>query len=184
MAIQIQYQVEGFADLMAQLNEYKEEIGKQKTDRIWRNMVAKAAQPILEAVKQEAPHDTFQLRDRIYLKVRRAKQRDKSGKFYAGEEYMARILASPLRDDTTKHRVLSKRKNKRGENIWTTVWRGKKPVAVSQEFGNARVPATFFMRNGLKRSQKMAVDIMTGLLKITISELARKRARTGSARGK
>jgi len=183
MAVQIQYKVEGFEELMGQLNSFKEEIGKQKTDRIWRNLVKRSAEPILQAVKAGAPKDTGQLADRIYMKVRRPRRQDKTGKFYAGEEYFARILASPLRNESTRHQILTKRKKKNGDAIWSTVWRGKKPVAISQEFGNARVPATFFMRNGLKRAQRQSIDLMVGLLKIEIAELSRKRNRAASARG-
>ena len=183
MAVQLELKIEGFGELMSQLNSFKEEIGKQKTDRIWRNILAKSAQPILETVKADAPHKTGQLRDRIYMKVRRAKQRDKAGKFFAGEEYLARILASPLRDESYKHQVLTKRKNKKGQPIWNTVWRGKRPVAVSQEYGNANTPPVPFMRNGLKKAGRLSVNIMSDLIKLQIAELSRKRNRAASARG-
>lgn len=173
----LEYQVEGMDDLFAQLNNLKQEIGKQKTDRIWREVVTRAAEPILEAVKSGAPRDTGQLADRIYMKVRRPKARDKTGKYYLGEEYYARIIASPLRDDSQLHGII----NKRGK--FQTVWRNKKPVAISQEFGNARVPAQPFMRTGLRLARGQAVQIMGDVLKIKIAEITRAKNRAASAKG-
>jgi HK97 gp10 family phage protein len=173
----LEYQVEGMDDLFAQLNNLKDEIGKQKTDRIWREVVTRAAQPILEAVKSNAPKDTGQLADRIYMKVRRPKARDKNGKFYLGEEYFARIIASPLRDTSELHMIVNKRGNTQ------TVWKKKKPVAISQEFGNARVPAHPFMRPGLLQAKNHAVQIMGDILKLKIADITRAKNRAWAAGG-
>jgi HK97 gp10 family phage protein len=168
------FKVEGMEELFAQLNNLKQEIGKQKTDRIWREVVTRAAEPILAEVKASAPKDSGQLADRIYMRVRRPKARDKNGKYYLGEEYFARIIASPLRDDTRQHFVL----NRRGK--LQAVWRNKKPVAVSQEFGNARVAAQPFMRPGLMRARSQSVKIMGDILKLKIAEITRARNRAAS----
>jgi HK97 gp10 family phage protein len=170
MAIQESYKVEGFEALYAALKDMKEEIGKQKTDKIWREAVKRGAEPILAEVKSRAPRDTGQLQSRIYMKVRRPKARDKSGKYYLGEEYLARILASPLRDDSREHYIV----NKRGR--LQKVWRNKRPVAISQEFGNARTPRHPFMRVSLSVARPSSVQIIQpflGLSLIHISEPTR-----------
>lgn len=177
MAIQHSFQVEGFEALNAALNDMKQEIGKQKTDRIWREAVRRGAEPILDAVKAAAPTDTGQLKMRIYMKVRRPKQRDKTGKFYAGEEYLARIIASPLRDDSQKHLIV----NRKGR--LQSVWRNKKPVAISQEYGNARTPAHPFLRPGLRAATNSAVNIVKTFLSIKINEYVRARNRAWAAKG-
>ena len=177
MAIQYSFKIEGFDALTAALNEMKEEVGKQKTDKIWREAVRRGGEPILEAVKAAAPMDTGQLRQRIYMKVRRPKARDKAGKLYAGEEYMARIIASPLRDESQQHFIV----NKKGR--LQSVWRNKKPVAISQEFGNARVPARPFLRPGLRNASNRAVEIVKMFLSIKINEYVRARNRAWAAKG-
>ena len=129
--------VEGFDELFKTINELKEEIGKGKTDTLYRNAMKYAMEPVLQDAKEFAPYDeeskTGHMRDHIYMKVHRPMQRDKAGKYYAGEVYMARVTVSPIREDTRADVVL----NKRGK--FQTVYRNKKPVAVSQEFGNARI---------------------------------------------
>ena len=139
--------VEGFDELFKAMEELAEEIGKGKTDRIWRTAMQYAIEPVLQDAKSYAPYDenskTGHMRDHIYLKVHRPMQRDKSGKYYAGEMYMARVTVSPIRDDTRMDVIL----NKKGK--FQTVYRNKKPVAVSQEFGNARVPGNPFLRPAL-----------------------------------
>lgn len=142
--------VEGFDELFAAMDELREEIGKGKTDRIWRNAMQYAMEPVLQDAKTYAPYDeqskTGHMRDHIYMKVHRPMQRDKNGKYYAGEMYMARVTVSPIREDTRMDVVL----NKKGK--FQTVYRNKKPVAVSQEFGNARVPAQPFLRPALSNN--------------------------------
>ena len=140
--------VEGFDELFKRIDELRDEIGKAKTDRIYRNAMRYALEPVLQDAKEFAPYDekskTGHMRDHIYMKVHRPMVRDKAGKYYAGESYMGRVTVSPIRDDTVKNVVL----NKRGR--FQTVWANKKPVAVSQEYGNARVPAKPFLRPALE----------------------------------
>ena len=168
----VQYQVEGFPELFAAMDALKEEIGKGKTDRIWRDAMKKAFTPVLNAAKQNAPRDSGQLADRIYMKVHRPNRGDKSSKYYEpGEIYMARVSASPLRNESTLHTIL----NKRGK--FQNVWRGKRPVAVSQEFGNASTPKHPFLRPALESNTKLVTDILADSLKLAIDEIARKIAK-------
>ena len=177
MAIQESYKVEGFEALFAAMNDMKEEIGKQKTDKIWREAVRRGAEPILAEVKAKAPRDTGQLQSRIYMKVRRPKTRDKNGKYYLGEEYLARVIASPLRDDSREHFIV----NKRGR--LQKVWRNKKPVAISQEFGNARTPSHPFMRISLNTARQNSVAVIQSFLGLKIKEYVRAKNRAWAAKG-
>lgn len=168
----VEYQIEGFPELFAAMDALKEEVGKGKTDRIWRDAMKRAFTPVLNAAKQNAPKDTGQLAERIYMKVHRPNQGDKGSKYYEqGEIYMARVSASPLRDTSTLHTIL----NKRGK--FQNVWRGKRPVAISQEFGNASTPQHPFLRPALEANTKLVTDILADSLKIAIDEIARKIAK-------
>lgn len=176
MAIVESFTVDGFPELFKAMDELKEEIGKGKTDRIWRDVLKKSMQPVLDSAKASAPKDTGQLANNIRVAVHRPKQRDKAGKYYDGEMYMARVTVSPIRDDTGFKFVL----NKRGK--FQTVRTNKKPVPVSQEFGNARTPAHPFMRVSLSRNSGVVVQIMEDLLKLKIAEIARQVARGGKVK--
>ena len=172
MAAIQQFSVEGFPELFAAMNSLKEEIGKGKTDKIYREAMKAAFQPVLNSAKQNAPKDTGQLAQRIYMKVHRPNQSDKKSKYYVpGEVYMARVSASPLRDDSQLHTVL----NKRGR--FQNVWRNKRPVAVSQEFGNASTPKHPFLRPALESNVQVVISILGDRLKLAIDEMARKAAR-------
>lgn len=168
-------QVSGFDDLFKTMDALSEEIGKGKTDRIWRDSLALAMKVVLDAAKAAAPKDSGQLAEHIYMKVHRPKQRDKDGKYYDGEMYLARVTASPIRDDTQADIVL----NKRGK--FQTVYRGKKPVAVSQEFGNARTAPQPFLRVSLSNNEKNVMSTLETVLRIKIDEIARAKARKGSS---
>jgi hypothetical protein len=132
-----EFSTSGFKELFKEMDELAEEIGKGKTDKIWRTALTYAMQSVLQDAKAFAPYDpeskTGHLRDHIYMKVHRPMARDKAGQYYAGEMYMARVTASPIRDDTRVDFIVNKR------NKIQTVYRNKKPVAVSMEFGNAKV---------------------------------------------
>jgi HK97 gp10 family phage protein len=172
MAAIQQFSVEGFPELFAAMNSLKEEIGKGKTDKIYREAMKAAFQPVLNSAKQNAPKDTGQLAQRIYMKVHRPNQSDKKSKYYTpGEVYMARVSASPLRDDSELHTVL----NKRGR--FQRVWRNRRPVAVSQEFGNASTPKHPFLRPALESNVQVVISILGDRLKLAIDEMARKAAR-------
>lgn len=144
----IEFEVKGFEELFKKMEVLKEEIGKGKTDRIWRNALNFAMEPVLQDAIAYAPYDPKSkdghLKDHIYMRVHRPMARDKvSGSYVPGEIYMARITASTLRDSTTADVIL----NKKGR--FQTVYKNKKPVPISMEFGNARVPAQPFLRVAL-----------------------------------
>jgi len=173
MAVIQQFTIEGFPELFATLETLKQEIGKGKTDRIYRDSMAAAFKPVLDAAKRNAPKDTGQLADRIYMKVHRPNRSDKASKYYQqGEVYMARVSASPLRDDSKLHVTL----NKRGK--FQTVWQNKKPVAVSNEFGNASTPKHPFLRPALESNIQLVINILGDKLGYAIDEFARKAAKS------
>jgi HK97 gp10 family phage protein len=172
MAVEVAFGYEGFEDLFARMDEIKEEIGKGKTDKVWRNMLKMAMNPVLEEAQRSAPKDTGQLADHIYLKVHRPMARDKAGKSYAqGEIYMARVTASTLRDDTVYNLILNKR------NRFQTIATNKKPVPVSSEFGNAKVPAQPFLLPSLRKHYGSMENIMATQLRIFIESYDRNKAR-------
>lgn len=138
MAENFNVSVDGFEDLFKRMDELADEIGKGKTDRIWRNSLATAMAPVLQDAKTFAPVGTGQLRDNIYMKVHKPKGRDKASSTYNGEMYMARVTVSTIRDDSKLGFVLNKKGN------FQTVWQGKKPVPVSQEFGNKHLQNSEF----------------------------------------
>lgn len=178
MAVIQSYTVEGFPELFAAMDGLKEEIGKQKTDRLWREALTAAMQPVLKAAQAAAPQDTGQLAQHIYLKVQRPQRRDKTSKYYDGEAYMARVSVSPIREDTKDHFTL----NKRGK--FQHVYRNKKPVAVSQEFGNARVQRQPFMRLSLENNARLVTSILEARLRNVIAEVAKAKNRRIAAGGK
>lgn len=139
----VEFKMEGFEELIAAMDDLAEEIGKGKTDRIWRNALAYAMEPVLQDAKSFAPKNTGQLAEHIYMKVHRPMNRDKQGKYFAGESYMARVTSSPIRDDSVLKTVL----NKRGK--FQSYWTNKRPVAISHEFGNAKTGITPFLRPAL-----------------------------------
>ena len=139
----VEFKMEGFDELIKAMDELAEEIGKAKTDRIWRNAMAYAMEPVLEDARAFAPKDTGQLAERIYMKVHRPMARDKNGKYYAGETYMARVTSSPIRNESKLKTVLTKR------GKFQTYWVNKRPVAVSKEFGNAKSAMVPFLRPAL-----------------------------------
>ena len=173
MSVQTSIKVEGFEELFKAMDSLKQEIGKGKTDRIWRDLLKKSMQPVLDAAKDNAPKNSGQMANHIYLSVHRPKSRDVSGKFYDGEMYMARVTVSPIRDDTRYRVVL----NKSGK--FQTVSYNKRPVAVSQEFGNARTPAHPFLRVSLESKAETVVNLMSSLLRNKIDEITRDLAKKG-----
>lgn len=140
----VSFKMEGFDELIKKMDELGEEIGKSKTDAIWRKAMGYAMEPVLQDAKSFAPKDTGEMANRIYMKVHRPMSRDKQGNRYAGEAYMARVTASPVRSDS----VLNYTVNKKGKLRAT--WANKSPAPVSQEFGNARHAANPFLRPALE----------------------------------
>lgn len=139
-----EFSVTGFDELFKKMDLLSEEIGKGKTDKIYRNAMTYAMEPVLQDAKSFAPKDTGEMSDRIYMRVHRPMARDKGSQSFRGEMYIARVTVSSLRDDSVQNTIL----NKRGR--FQTVYSNKKPVGVSQEFGNARTPAKPFLRPALQ----------------------------------
>jgi HK97 gp10 family phage protein len=139
-----EFSVTGFDELFKKMDLLSEEIGKGKTDKIYRNAMTYAMEPVLQDAKSFAPKDTGEMSDRIYMRVHRPMSRDKGSQSFRGEMYIARVTVSSLRDDSVQKTIL----NKRGR--FQTVYSNKKPVGVSQEFGNARTPAKPFLRPALQ----------------------------------
>jgi len=126
------------------MDELAEEIGKGKTDSLWRKGLKNAMQPVLMSAKEHAPKKSGQLADNIYLAVHRPRQRDKNSSSYQGEMFMARVTSSPIREDTVKSYTMGKR------GILRVKYENKKPVPISQEFGNARTAAHPYLRISLE----------------------------------
>ena len=147
-----EFQVQGFEGLLANMQALEDEIGKGKTDKIWRTAMQYAMEPVLQDAKSFAPKDTGQTAERIYLRVHRPQGRDKSSNRYAGENFIARVTASTLRDDSVQNFVV----NKRGR--LQAVWSNKSRAPVSQEFGNARTPPHPFMLPALNNNSDKVVS--------------------------
>jgi HK97 gp10 family phage protein len=148
----IEFATTGFEGLLANLQALEDEIGKGKTDKIWRGAMTYAMEPVLQDAKSYAPKDTGETADRIYLRVHRPQARDKSSNRYAGETFIARVTASTLREDSVQNFVV----NKRGR--LQAVWANKSRAPVSQEFGNARTPAHPFMLPALNNNSDKVVS--------------------------
>lgn len=163
------FKMEGFDELIKQMDELGQEIGKAKTDRIWRKAMAYAMEPVLEDAKSFAPKDTGEMASRIYMKVHRPMARDKQGRMYAGEAYMARVTASPIRSDS----VLNYTVNSKGKLRAT--WSNKSPAHVAQEFGNAHNAPTPFLRPALQVNLTHVQSRLAWSVWAAIQELAAKK---------
>ena len=144
-------EVKGFDELFKAMDDLAEEIGKGKTDRIWRKAMEYAFEPVLESAKGLVPVDSGQLRDHLYLKVQRPQARDKASFSYQGETFLARVTASPKRNDSEKHTTIGKK----GKEVvrWTN-----RPVALAQEFGTAGKPKPGFLRPALEQNLQKVQD--------------------------
>ena len=60
MSVEMTLTVDGFDDLFKRMDEIREEIGNGKTDRIWREALTAAMEPVLIAAKAAAPKDSGQ----------------------------------------------------------------------------------------------------------------------------
>jgi len=147
-----EFSTSGFEGLFANMQALEDEIGKGKTDKIWRTAMTYAMEPVLQDAKSYAPKDTGETADRIYLRVHRPQARDKSSNRYAGENFVARVTASTLREDSVQNFVV----NKRGRI--QSVWGNKSRAPVSQEFGNARTPPHPFMLPALNNNSDKVVS--------------------------
>ena len=139
------FKVEGFDELFKAMDELALEIGKGKTDRIWKKALGYAFMPVLEAAKNNAPSDTGQLKEHIYMKVQRPQSRDKASNKYQGETFMARVTVGPEREDSTKHTTIVKKGKEK-------ITYNHRPVALAMEFGTAETSAHPFMRPALENN--------------------------------
>jgi HK97 gp10 family phage protein len=146
-----EFKVQGFEELYKAMNELAEEIGKAKTDRIWKKSLDYAMQPVLEKVKSGAPVDTGQLQSHIYLKSHRPQSRDKQSGSFAGEVMMARVSVSPKRIDSVENSVLDKKGKFKTKSV-------HRPVALAQEFGNANTAAHPFIRTAFETNHQNIVE--------------------------
>lgn len=146
-----EFKVEGFDQLFKAMDEIAEEVGTGKTNKIWRAAMGYAMEPVLAAVKQSAPVDSGQLRDHIYMKAHKPQGRDKASNTYQGEMIMARVTVGPKREDSVERTVL----NKRGKFQTVSI---NRPVALSQEFGNAHTSGHPFIRTSLESNYQNVID--------------------------
>jgi len=151
MPLEAQVKTEGFEDLFKALNELGEEIGKGKTDRIYRNAMKAAFQPVLDTARTSAPVRTGQLEEHLYLKVQRPQSRDKNSKYYEGEVWMARVTLNPKREESIQNVTL----NKRGKFQNSYV---NPPVGLALEFGTAKMAAHPFLRPALEANASTVVE--------------------------
>jgi len=148
----VTFQVEGFKELFSEMDQLAEEIGKTKTDRIWKNALLYAFEPVFQDAKTFAPKDTYDLFNHIYVKAHRPQARDKASTTYQGESYMVRVSVSPIRDDSIQKFILTKKGKVRA------YWTNTRPVAVSQEFGNAHNAAHPFLRPAIENNYDKVVS--------------------------
>jgi len=148
---QANFKVEGFDELFKTMDALAEEIGKGKTDRIWKRSLGVAMEPVLRQVRENAPVDTGQLQDHVYMKVHRPLGRDKQSASYQGEMFMARVSVSPKREDSVERTVLNKRGNFQTYGL-------HRPVALAQEFGNAKQAARPFIRPALEGNYDLIIQ--------------------------
>lgn len=136
---------QGFDDLFKAMDELAEEVGKGKTDAIWRRAMGFAIQPVLASARANAPTDTGQLKEHIYMKVQRPQARDKASASYQGETFIARVTVGPKRLDSQEQTTITKKGKEK------TTYKHR-PVALAMEFGTANVPAHPFMRPALENN--------------------------------
>jgi HK97 gp10 family phage protein len=143
--------VTGFAELFKAMDELSEEIGKAKTDRIWKKALEYAFEPVLQYAIAHAPVDTGQLRDHLYIKAHRPTSRDKQAMSYRGESFMVRMTSGPKRAESVVHTMITKKGKEK--SLWEN-----RPVALANEFGTARNPAQPFIRPALESNIQNVQD--------------------------
>ena len=168
--MEYQFKVDGFEELFKRMDDLRDEIGKAKTDRIWRNVLLYAMEPVLQDAITYAPYDKDStdghLRDHIYMKAHRPQMFDKGSKYYQGESYLVRVTSSPIRDTSFLHTSL----NKKGK--FQTRWKGLKPVGVSQEYGNKRVNKHPYLHPALTDNIENITGRLGVALKAQIDKIA------------
>lgn len=146
-----EFKVEGFEELFKAMDELGQEVGKAKTDNIWKKALGYAFTPVLESAKSLAPTDTGQLREGIYMKVGRPTARDKASSTYKGEVFMARVTSSAKRDDSTMHTTITKKGKER--KVYTN-----RPVGLAAEFGTADTAPHPYLRPSLENNADRIIN--------------------------
>lgn len=160
----------GFDDLFKRMDKLADEIGKGKTDSIWKKAMGFAIAPVYEQARSNASAhvDTGQLLDHIYMKVHRPQARDKSSLSYRGEMFLARVTLNPKRDDSQAKTTLSK------GGRFRTAWKNR-PVGLAVEFGTAKVAARPFLRPALDANIQNVQDRLKVSVWAAISKIAEKK---------
>jgi HK97 gp10 family phage protein len=160
----------GFDDLFKQMDNLAQEIGKGKTDAIWRKAMDYAFSPVYDRAKSNASMhvDTGQMLNHLYMKVQRPQARDKSSLSYRGEMFMARVTLNPKREDSQVKTTL----NKGGK--FKTVW-NHPPVGLALEFGTAEMAARPFLRPALDSNIQNVQDRLGVSVWDAISKIAKKK---------
>jgi HK97 gp10 family phage protein len=143
--------VQGFDDLFKAMDDLALEIGQAKTDRIWKKAMGYAMSPVLAQVKANAPRDSGQLAEHIYMKTQRPTSRDKASASYKGEIFMCRVTSGPKRMQDIENTTIGKGGKER-------VYRKFKPVGVAMEFGTAHIAARPFVRPALASNVGTVID--------------------------
>lgn len=147
-----EFQVEGFDELFKAMDELALEVGKAKTDSIWKKALGYAFTPVLQSAKTLVPEgDTLQLQKGIYMKVSRPTARDKGSESYKGESFMARVTSSAKRDDSVVHTTINKKGKER--KIYTN-----RPVGLAMEFGTADTAAKPYLRPSLESNADRVIS--------------------------
>ena len=160
----------GFDDLFKRMDKLADEIGKGKTDSIWKKAMGFAIEPVYEQARSNAAAhvDTGQLLNHIYMKVHRPQARDKSSLSYRGEMFLARVTLNPKRDDSQAKTTLSK------GGRFRTAWKNR-PVGLAVEFGTAKVAARPFLRPALDANIQNVQDRLGVSVWAAISKIAEKK---------
>jgi HK97 gp10 family phage protein len=153
MAVEsLTFKATGFKELEEVLIEMGEDLCYGKTaSRVLIPAVKSAMQPVLQTAKQMAPYDesnntSQHLRDTLKLTVRVPTPRDQKSMYVEKSDIVMGLV--------------SVRTDKRG---------------ISQEFGNARVPAKPFMRRALEGQANQVVNILGTYLTFKLQQYKAKK---------
>lgn len=134
--INVEVKLTGFAEFDELLTKLGDDFGyAESAKKVLVPAMRKALEPIKNATLPLIPYDEkskdyYHLRDSLWSYARVPKDRDKASKY--------------IHENTAVVGIVSVKKN---------------TVAISQEFGNARVPAKPYLRNGLARGSIQAINV-------------------------
>ena len=159
----------GFEDLGKKLDALREAFGDRKVDRLAKKALEAAMAPVLNTAIANAPKDTGELSEHIYLRVKKPTSVDKASKYYQGEAVFARVTSSAVRSTSVK--VYGLRKSKSGYKERFSHYRNTRPVPVSQEYGNKRTPKHSYIREALRSNSTTVIESFESELKQLIENL-------------